>query len=225
MTEQNTLDWHRQRLGYFTGSRIADLMVSGRKKDELFGKTAMTYIYEVAGERMMKPSFVADDEKFAEYLQLVHPTSKTMEWGHDAEDVAVEVMEAKTDIITERVGSTIHPTIPYFSASPDRLFTASDGTLGVLEVKCPMPKAFMQYRAEIVDATTLKAVRPEYYWQVMAEMMCTGRECAYFVAFCPFIKGGTLHAVLIHADQDAFGIIEERVTAANEIINTKFNIV
>ena len=225
MIEQNTLDWHRQRLGYFTGSRIADLMASGRKKDEIFGKTAMAYIYEVAGERMMNPKMAADDQMFSDYLALVHPTSKTMEWGHEYEDMAVEVMEAKTDITAERVGSTAHPAIPYFSASPDRLFTAPDGLSGVLEVKCPMPKTFMLYRAEIIDSTTLKAVRPEYYWQVMAEMMCTGKEYAYFTAFCPYIKGGTLHYVLIPADRDAFKTIEERVMAANEIINSKFNIV
>lgn len=41
MIEQGSFGWLRQRLGNFTGSRIGDLMTSG-KKGELFGKTVDT---------------------------------------------------------------------------------------------------------------------------------------------------------------------------------------
>lgn len=61
MIEQRTKEWKIQRLGYFTGSRIADLMVSGRGKGELFGKTAMSYIYSVASERNLRDAVMSDD--------------------------------------------------------------------------------------------------------------------------------------------------------------------
>ena len=60
MIEQGSFGWLRQRLGNFTGSRIGDLMTSG-KKGELFGKTAFSYIYEVAAERNLLPKYIEDD--------------------------------------------------------------------------------------------------------------------------------------------------------------------
>ena len=35
--EQRSLDWFRLRCGSFTGSKIGDLMKSGRKKEQVFG--------------------------------------------------------------------------------------------------------------------------------------------------------------------------------------------
>ena len=40
--EQRSLEWHRLRIGSFTGSKIGDLMKSGRKKEQIFGDTAMS---------------------------------------------------------------------------------------------------------------------------------------------------------------------------------------
>lgn len=34
--EQRSLEWHRLRCGCITGSKVADIMKSGRKKDEVF---------------------------------------------------------------------------------------------------------------------------------------------------------------------------------------------
>lgn len=34
--EQRSLEWHRMRCGCITGSKVADIMKSGRKKDEVF---------------------------------------------------------------------------------------------------------------------------------------------------------------------------------------------
>lgn len=218
MAEQNTLDWHRERLGYFTGSRMSDLMTRGKKKDETFGKTSLSYIYEVAGERLMNRRIVENDELFTRYLHLAHPSSSVMEWGHENEDLAAEIFRERTSLETFETESLRHQSIPYLSASPDRLYRTSDGQWGIIEIKCPMPKAFMQYKAEIRDSDTLKAAKPEYWWQMQTEMMCAGYDSGYFVAFCPFVKG-SVHYVKISADTDAFKTIEERVTAANDIIS------
>ena len=49
-TQQRSEEWHAQRLGKFTASRFGDLMTNGRKKDEVLGQTALSYIYEKAAE-------------------------------------------------------------------------------------------------------------------------------------------------------------------------------
>ena len=38
--EQRSLEWHRMRCGCITGSKVADIMKSGRKKDDVFSDTA-----------------------------------------------------------------------------------------------------------------------------------------------------------------------------------------
>ena len=63
---QRDLGWFRVRLGSITGSKVGDLMKSGKKKEQVFGDTALSYIYQVAAERMLNPVFVDDDELFAD---------------------------------------------------------------------------------------------------------------------------------------------------------------
>ena len=38
---QRDLGWFRVRLGSITGSKVGDLMKSGRKKEQVFGDTAL----------------------------------------------------------------------------------------------------------------------------------------------------------------------------------------
>lgn len=59
--EQRSISWFRSRVGFLTGSKIADIMKSGRKKDEIFSETAKTYLFQVAGERLFNPTFLNDD--------------------------------------------------------------------------------------------------------------------------------------------------------------------
>ena len=41
---QRDLGWFRVRLGSITGSKVGDLMKSGKKKEQVFGDTALSYI-------------------------------------------------------------------------------------------------------------------------------------------------------------------------------------
>lgn len=38
--EQRSISWFRSRVGFLTGSKISDIMKSGRKKDEIFLNSA-----------------------------------------------------------------------------------------------------------------------------------------------------------------------------------------
>lgn len=220
MIEQGSKEWLVSRLGKITGSRIGDLMTSG-KKGELFGKTALSYIYEVCAERDLLQSYIDDDYLFEIYQQQVSISNKFIEFGHDNEDFAAERYQLVTGCELEECESVRHPTIPYFSASPDRI--AIKGTLKkVVEIKCPLPKTFMEYMAEVKDNETLKAVNPKYFYQVQAEMSCTGLDKADFVAFCPFLKHN-IHIVEITRDEAVISEFEKRITEANKIINQILN--
>ena len=66
--EQRSLTWYRLRCGCITGSKVADIMKSGRKKDEVWSDTAKAYLYQSAGERLFNPDFLNEDEIFKDYI-------------------------------------------------------------------------------------------------------------------------------------------------------------
>ena len=81
--EQRSISWFRSRVGFLTGSKIADIMKSGRKKYEVFSETAKAYLFQVAGERMFNPTFLNDDDIFQDYIDQVSVNTKAMQWGSD----------------------------------------------------------------------------------------------------------------------------------------------
>ncbi len=217
--EQNTNEWLKARHGNFTASAIHQLMCRGRRKEERFGKTALSYIYEVAAERDILPIYLSDDELFDVYTKQTTVSSKAIEWGHDTEPIAAERYALRTGFDVAEVGIFYHPDVPHFSASPDRIATdPKSGTQRVVEIKCPSTRRFMEYRSTIHEAASLEAVCPEYYWQIQAELACTGLGEAHFVAFCPFLQHN-LHIVPISADEAAIKYMVERVEEANKYID------
>lgn len=91
--DQRTKDWRIERLGKFTGSRISDLMVSGKKKDEVFGSTAKALIYEVMAERDLSSATISDESIWDKYLDLTTAHSKPMQFGTDNEQDAIDAFE------------------------------------------------------------------------------------------------------------------------------------
>lgn len=221
-TEQRSIGWYRARIGCVTGSRCADLMGKGRGKDAEWSQTALTYLYELAGERMFDPDFLDDDDVLQDYIDSTAHVSKAMQWGIEQEDAAknafLEAYFPDGQGEMAEVSSCKHDTIEWFAASPDGiLLDRRTGEQCVMEVKCPTIAVYMKYRSGIKDAGTLKAVEPKYYWQVMAEMSCTGTGTAYFIAYNPWLTD-TLHVVRIERDEDAIAALEDRVRRANAVI-------
>lgn len=172
-------------------------------------------------QRNLLPKYIEDDYYFEIYQQQVSFSNKYTDWGHEVEDFAAERYQLVTGCELEECESIQHPTIPYFSASPDRI-AIKDGLRRVVEIKCPTPKKFMEYMNEVKDNDTLKSVNPLYFYQTQAEMSCTALDKADFVVFCPFLKHN-IHIVEITRDEAVIAEFEKRITAANEIINQILN--
>ena len=220
--EQRSLDWFRLRCGSFTGSKIGDLMKSGRKKEQVFGEVAMSLIYKVAAERMLNPVFVNDDELFGQYIEQQQVYSKAIIWGQEQEDNAKDLLMRKNpEWELSDVSSCKHDTIPHFAASPDAIIYDRK-KLMIGEIKCPSVHTFVRYLVEIKDAESLKKVQPDYFYQMQAEMACTNAESGIFVAYCPWLVK-PIHIVPIERDEKAIKAIEERVVKANEIVEQIIN--
>lgn len=218
---QNTDQWLKDRLGKWNASAIGDLMGKGRKKDELFSQTALSYIYDVASQRDLIQAYKDDDTLWEIYQQQVSVNDKHLQWGHENEPIAIEEYERATGRICMETARLDHPSIPNFSASPDRL-SQEDGWPIVVEVKCPLPKTFIKYKAEINSNGTLLSVKPMYFYQIQAQLMVTGYSEADLVCFCPFLKS-PLHIVRIIADREAQKEIAFRISEAEKIISNILN--
>ena len=220
--EQRSDEWYKVRLGNFTGSEVGKLMNKGRKKDELFGETAKSYIYQVAAERDMIADVINDDELFELYRKQTEAKSKAMDWGIEKEPEARELFATKYNMEMIEVGSCVHPTIPHFASSPDGMCWPSENEKYAIEIKCPNQATFMRYATEIVDGDSLKSVKPEYYWQCQSHMVCTGASKCYFIAYCPW-QNKPLHVVEILPNEADVKELESRVIAANEMVSEIIN--
>ena len=224
-TEQRSLDWFRARLGNVTGSKVSDIMTASRKKDEIFGDTAKTYLKTLAFERTINPEVINDDEAFQEYLDEVNVTSKAMRIGTEREDDAVACFTDSFDEqyeVTE-VSSCKHDTIPYFAASPDRILKDKQtGEIGILEVKCPTGGVHIGYKSEVKDAASLKTAKKEYYWQMVAEMSCTEAKFGVFLSYNPY-SSYPVHVVYIERNEEDIKQLEERVVLANQYVDEIIN--
>ena len=214
--EQHSIGWYRQRLGQITGSQVGRLMKKGRTS--YFGDDAMSYIYQLAAERCMSESLLNDDVEFEEYLAHVNFETKAMRFGTEMEAVARDKYCSSNNVECTEVGLCSHFDIEHFASSPDGIVESFDGKVA-LEIKCPTQAVFMRYCDSVIDQEDLKKVKPEYYWQCMAHMMCTGAIRTDFIVFCPF-QENPIKVVPIYPDEKAFGELTERVREANNIINS-----
>lgn len=222
--EQRSIEWYRCRLGNITGSKVADIMKSGRKKDEMWSDTAKSYLFQIAGERLFNNDFLYDDDVFQDYIDQVSVTTKAMQWGTDNEDAAknlyMDMNFPEGELI--ELSSCKHDTIPHFAASPDGAIRDTDGNIRIIEVKCPNINAYMKYRSLIHDAESLKEVEPKYYWQMMAEMSCTGAKSGIFITYNPWLSK-PIHWADIERNEEDIKLMEERVINANQFIEEIIN--
>ena len=201
-------------------------MKCGRNKKTPWSETALSYIYQIAGERIFNPDFLNDDDIFQDYIDQVSVNTKAMQWGADMEDQAKDCfcqLPQNEGIEIAYVSSCKHDTIPYFAASPDGAIYGRDGgDIKIIEVKCPNINTYMKYRTLIHDAASLKETEPKYYWQMMAEMSCTGAKSGIFIVYCPWLSK-PIHWAEIERVEDDIELMEQRVILANDFINKIIN--
>jgi putative phage-type endonuclease len=219
--EQRTLEWYRARLGYITGSQVGSLMKSGRTKDKVFSDTALTYLYQLAGERSLNPEIVKDDNMFTFYLEQTTSQSKNMRFGTEQEENARAMYVDITGREVKEVGLCHHPQIKYLASSPDGI-TADGDVMGCVEIKCPTLSTYSKYVAEIHDNESLKKVNPDYYYQCQNHMACTEAQFCDFIVYCPFVEN-PIHIVRVQRDEDAIALIMERVELAEQIIEENYS--
>lgn len=159
MILQSDPGWLRERLGRLTASRMRDAcsyLKSGKESSE-----RRKYKIEIVGERM------------ADYA-VGHYVTPAMQRGLDMEPEARATYEAYTGILVGPAALIHHPSIEWFSATPDG-FVGSDG---LLEIKVPQVSTYIEW----VTGGTIPA---EHVDQLTAQLAVTRRQWVDFVGYCP----------------------------------------
>lgn len=153
MTEQGTDEWHQERLGKVTASRISDVMM----KPSTAGY--QNYRAQLVCERL-----TGEPTEGFKSAAMLH--------GTETEPQARATYSLHTGLDVEQVGFIPHPTLAMTGASPDGLVGAD----GLCEIKCPQP-------AEHIRMLTGGAIQRKYILQMQWQMECTEREWCDFVTF------------------------------------------
>lgn len=159
MIEQGTPEWHAQRLGKATASRIADVVARTKSGPAASRKN---YLAELVAERLTgNPS----GSGF---------TNSAMQWGTETEPQARGSYQFVSGLEVEPAPFVEHPTIEMSGASPDGFV----GDNGLVEIKCPNT-------ATHIDTLLNGTVPGKYETQMHWQMACTGRAWCDFVSFDP----------------------------------------
>lgn len=157
--DQRSEEWFAARLGKVTASKVKDVMTKGRNGDASAARK--NYLMELVCERLTGVQGGPDLSRNA-----------AVQRGVELEPIARSAYELFADSEVVEIGLVDHPSIAWFGASPDGLVNAD----GLIEIKCPNT-------AQHVATLQREAHDPQYEWQMLAQMACTGRAWVDFVSF------------------------------------------
>ena len=155
---QGSDEWHRQRLGKATASRIADIVA---KTKSGWAASRKNYEAQLIAERLTGDP----TESF---------TNAAMAHGKEYEPDARAAYEFYSGTQVAQISFVDHPSIDMSGASPDGLVNDD----GLIEIKCPNT-------ATHIDTLTSRKVPAKYQTQMQWQMACTGRKWCHFVSYDP----------------------------------------
>lgn len=184
--------WFRQRMGIPTSSNFKELLVKPKKAADIFGKGALTYMYKLAGERLIGEP------------QHNH-TNDHMQRGHDNEPYARDAYsfhsgnEVRTTGIILQLDENKNRIAGY---SPDGL-VEDDGTI---EIKDKLPH--LQIETILADV-----VPKEHMPQIQGGLWVSEREWCDFVSYCPKLLKPFVKRV--YRDEEMISKIAKQVSIFN----------
>lgn len=187
MIEQGTAEWHAERLGKATASRIADIVAQTKTG---YSAARANYAAQLVAERQTG----APAETFS---------NAAMVWGTENEPRAREAYEFRTGAFVDPAPFVPHPTLAMSGASPDGYI----GDDGLLEIKCPQTATHI---------ATLRSGKPDakYLTQMQWQMACTRRAWCDFVSYDPRLSPAKqLFIVRISRDDARIAELEREVAA------------
>lgn len=234
LISQGTDEWDEIRRGRFTSSEIHNLMgasyrpmteeeLKARPKKGKGSSVTRVEVYDTlsaAAQTYVKVKVAETLTGRIKENSYAYP----LVWGKEKEPEAVQYFEERTGLVCEEVGFV--PFGEYAGGSPDRYI----GNDELLEVKCPWAIDTMVDYLMLTDQWDLKNLKPEYWWQVQANLFFTSRKLAHFVAYDDrYPEPQRMVHITIKPDMEAFdalsgkiaAAVKEKLTIINLITNAK----
>lgn len=192
--EQNTDEWQALRCGKATASNFALFMANYGKA---FGEPAKKYALRIALERIN--GFKSENGY----------TNEHMERGHEQEPIARMMYE--DEHFAEVLNGGFFDCGLY-GDSPDGLV----GDNGLIEIKSVI---YSTHYATLER----KTFDPDYKWQLVGHLDCTGREWVDFVSYCAeFPPYRQLLVYRLHRDEvdDELTMLQKRRNEFLELVTT-----
>ena len=184
MSIQGSPEWHLERLGLVTASRVADV-IARTKSGPAASRAA--YMSTLVAEQLTGNS--------AETY-----TNASMQWGTEHEAEARRAYSLETDVTVEEIGFARHLKLKS-GASPDGLV----GDDGIVEIKCPNTHTH-------IGTLLAEKVPKKYITQMQWQMVCTERSWCDFVSYDPRLPlEMQLFIKRIARDDDYISTLEDEV--------------
>ena len=190
MIEQGTPEWHRQRLGKVTASRIADIMAVTKTGP---AASRANYIAELVAARLtgIVPESYSND---------------AMRWGTEQEPFARAAYEVLRNVMVEEVGFIDHASITMSGASPDGLV----GVDGMVEIKCPNTATHIEF-------LLTGKIPQKYLYQIAWQLSCCDRDWCDYASYDPRLPEKLqLKVVRVARDHALNGSLMIAVTEFND---------
>lgn len=158
--EQGSDAWRAARLGHVSASSVADVMSKG-KTEGSESDTRKSYRMKIVAQRLTGDS----GDTY---------TNAAMEWGTEQEPFARMAYEAARNVMVDKTGFWLHPTIPWVGVSPDGLV----GDDGLVEIKCPNTTTHLEW----VFSGKAPA---KHMKQIQCQLWVMGRQWCDFVSYDP----------------------------------------
>ena len=158
--EQGSDEWKAARLGHVSASAVADVMSKG-KTEGSESETRKKYRLKLVAERLTG----ASGDSYS---------NASMDWGNEQEPFARMAYEASRNVLVDKTGFWLHPSIPMLGVSPDGLV----GDDGLVEIKCPNTTTHLEW----VFAGKVPA---QHMKQIQCQLWVLDRAWCDFVSFDP----------------------------------------
>lgn len=217
---QRTNEWLLQRKGHITASEVEKILVSSKKKGEVFGQTALSYLDGKVAELYMP------DNAYLEYLDMFSIENKAMRWGSSWEDTAREQY-----CLTMGYEIDDAPFIPLMGyeklagGSPDGLNHAE---MAIVEFKCPANPAIHLRHFLYEKPEDLLNDNRQYYCQCQFNMIASEVVFGEKVRFCDFVsydprvsKSKQIKVLRLLPDEGMQELLKERIALAVEYMRSQ----
>jgi putative phage-type endonuclease len=212
-TNQGSREWFALRLGLFTGSKLPNLMKSGRAKDEKWGETAKTVIVTAAIERDL-----SDEGKELYIDELFRTEFKQTAWGKKYESEARDLYAKLMEKEIEKPTFQIHEDYPFLGGSFDGIVV---GENKIIEIKCPYNVFNHSKNIELSYVAGSINEKHDYYAQMQGNIEIAGADSCDFISYDPRRKTDSNRIVIINVPRDQTYIdrLIERVMIAEKAVS------